>query len=145
MKVMESVKEVQESSKMAKLFFNNNEDLDDSSLEEILCKLSLIRKEIEYQWTYLQYHKNQLKVDDIRDLTIQQSPGLYSMSSKNPPPPPRYWPWTPFQPSLQLQQPSIFCPLLAPFPSSQPLEQQLPHIRMQKNNLVELPKTMNGK
>ncbi|KAL6615564.1 hypothetical protein ACP70R_037834 [Stipagrostis hirtigluma subsp. patula] len=102
---MVQAKEAQESSRMAKLIFTKEEDLDTNELYELLRELSLVQQEIRQRLPPPQHHGNQLGVGGLRDPPSQQSPRPHIPSSQISPPL-GHSPWTPFQPSLQDCQPS---------------------------------------
>ncbi|KAL6842540.1 hypothetical protein ACP4OV_027384 [Aristida adscensionis] len=102
---MARVKEVQESSSIGKLIFNKEaEDIDTSELYELRRELSLIKQEIENRSPRL-HQSNQVGVGVPRDPSFQQSSWAHQLPSWIPPPQ-KYSPWTPFQPSVELHEPS---------------------------------------
>ncbi|XP_062179575.1 MADS-box transcription factor rlmA-like [Phragmites australis] len=103
-------KEVQESSRMAKYVYGKEEDLDANELYELCRELSRIQEDIRHRLPSL-HHGNLLEVGAPRDPELRQPSQQNSLASLSTPP--RRSPWTPFQPSLQLGQPTWSHPMLA--------------------------------
>ncbi|KAL6842541.1 hypothetical protein ACP4OV_027385 [Aristida adscensionis] len=109
-KVMAQVKVVQESSRIGKLIFSKEEDLDTDELYELIHDLTPILKEIRHHLPRLDLGK-QVGVGGPRDLPQWHSSWPHLMQSHIPPPS-RHSPWTPVQPSLHIRQPPLSRPMV---------------------------------
>ncbi|CAN6181152.1 unnamed protein product [Urochloa humidicola] len=103
-------KEIQETSRKAKLVYGKIEDLSVEELNELVHDLSHIEKEVNDR-LHPQQPNYQLEVGGSRDSSrkwLSSSPSPSSQIQM----PPRRLPWTPIQPSLKLPRSSWSLPQL---------------------------------
>jgi hypothetical protein len=93
------VKELQESSWVAKFVFGNVEDLDDGEVQEMYRELSCLHQEIQLLFR-TRYHGGQQDVGGMRDPSLLQPAWWWSLPLQKPLP--SALPWTPMQLPTQL-------------------------------------------